>query len=296
MAKNWTEEDEEFIRENYLNQTYADLAKHFDVSQKAMESKIRRMGLRKQDVQQDVEMPGEVPATGEPASPPDEGPSRSTPRREGPTPIETLGSLPRTVEVEEETEEEREERLEAVREAADSERERREAAREEDDEIQRALKLLESGLDKLHDGKFGKAAADFEAIVQEPPSDTRIVDRARQYLAVTHELGSSDGFEPESADEHYLAGVMALNAGELSAALDAFETALDKAPGDDRVLYCQAAAHAKRGDPDAALEALRKAIDINESNRIYARNDSDFDALRVHEDFRKLVARREAEA
>ena len=43
MAKNWTTEEEEHIRENYLTQTYGELAEHFSVTTKAMESKIRRL-------------------------------------------------------------------------------------------------------------------------------------------------------------------------------------------------------------------------------------------------------------
>ena len=45
MANMWNEEHEEFIRENFRHKTYSELAEHFGVSQKAMESKIRRMGL-----------------------------------------------------------------------------------------------------------------------------------------------------------------------------------------------------------------------------------------------------------
>lgn len=288
MAKSWTEEDEEFIRQNYLTRTYADLAEEFEVSPKAMESKIRRMGLKKQDIE-DAEAPGGPPTRpakdveGEDVAP------------AGLQPIAAAGPLTRRrVEFEEETEEEREERMEAVREAAEVEKERRESERQADDSA-KALKRLEAGLKKLHDGSYAKAVEEFERIVQEPPTDVRLVDRAKQYIDVCNERRRTQTFKPGNADEFYLQGVMLLNRGEFADALERFDKALDKAPGDDRVLYCQACAHARRGDAKAALKALDKAIQINDANRIFARNDSDFDPLRVHDGFRGLVATPEQE-
>ena len=65
---------------------------------------------------------------------------------------------------------------------------------------------------------------------------------------------------------------------------------LKMAPGDDRILYCEAAALSQAGDIESAIEKLAEAIDINDANRIYAVNDPDFVALRVHADFRGLVS------
>ena len=102
--------------------------------------------------------------------------------------------------------------------------------------------------------------------------------------------GRSEDFSPESADDYYLYGVLLLNDGRPQDALEAFAEALSQAPGDDRTLYCQAAAMAQSGDIETAIETLREAVDINDSNRIYAVNDPDFVPLRVHDDFRDLVA------
>ena len=71
MAKIWTSEHEEFIREHYRHKTYAELADHFGVTQKAMESKIRRMGLKKQDYKEADVVPTILPLQpAEPESPP----------------------------------------------------------------------------------------------------------------------------------------------------------------------------------------------------------------------------------
>ena len=81
MAKNWTEEDEQFIRDSFLTMTYSDLADRFDVSTKAMESKIRRMGLKKQEfLAEAVQATDPTPAP--PVSPvPAEEPVPMTPTR-----------------------------------------------------------------------------------------------------------------------------------------------------------------------------------------------------------------------
>jgi tetratricopeptide (TPR) repeat protein len=107
--------------------------------------------------------------------------------------------------------------------------------------------------------------------------------------------GRSAEFNPESADDFYLLGVLLLNDGNPDQALDALGKALDRAPGDDRVIYCQAAALAQSGEIENAISTLRVAVDTNDSNRIYATNDPDFVSLRVHEDFRDLVTAPDAE-
>ena len=286
MAKIWTEENEQYIRDNYRHKTYAELAEHFGVTQKAMESKIRRMGLKKQDYK-DLEpiVPVLPPQPLEP----------SAPVESGPTPIRSTALLPRRIEEPSETPEERAARLEAERQGAERERERREALRE-DKSVAAAVKRFEQGLKSFHDGKQAKALEAFQKIVDAAPPDPQLVARAKQYVRGIEERGRSTDFAPKSADDFYLQGVLKLNDGEPGAALEAFTVALAKAPGDDRILYCQAAAHAQHGDFDAALEALREAIEANPANRIYAQNDPDFVPLRVHEDFRTVIANPEAEA
>lgn len=281
MAKIWTEDNEEFIRETFRHKTYADLAEHFGVTQKAMESKIRRMGLKKQDYR-DVD-PG--PALLPPLQPE----PRRAPVETGPTPIKTARLLPRRVEERVETALERKSRLKAELEAAGVERTRREQDRDRD-AAAKALKLFETGLAKYHDGALGKALEAFRKIIEASPPDPVLAPRARQYAQVLRRRGRSATFAPQNADDFYLMAVVALNDGNPTAALESLAEALSQAPGDDRILYCQAAALSQRGDIDAALDALRAAVDINDANRIFAVNDPDFVPLRVHEDFRLVVS------
>jgi len=286
MAKIWTEENELHIREHFRHKTYAELADHFGVTQKAMESKIRRMGLKKQDYKESDPMPAVLPSMQEAVE--------EAPVETGPTPIKSASLLPRKEAAPLETPEARETRLEEELKAATVERQRREADREDTD-VAKALKKFELGVKRWHDGSLGKALEYFQTVVESNPRDATLVGRARQYVAAIERRGRSADFNPETADDFYLHGVVLLNDGDPAEALDSFARALDMAPGDDRILYCQAAAWAQSGDIENSIAALREAIETNDSNRIYAVNDPDFVPLRVHEDFRDLVTANAAE-
>ncbi|NIR82136.1 MAG: hypothetical protein GWN53_02450 [Gammaproteobacteria bacterium] len=284
MAKIWSEENELYIREHFRHKTYAELADHFGVTQKAMESKIRRMGLKKQDYKESDPMPAVLPPMPEVIE--------EAPVETGPTPIKSAQLLPRKQAEPAETSEEREARLGAELEAAERERERREASREGD--AAKIIRKFEQGVKRWHEGALGKALEYFKDVVDSRPADRTLAGRAQQYLRAIERKGRSQDFSPETADDFYLRGVVMLNDGYPEDALDSFEQALRMAPGDDRILYCEAAALSQAGDIEMAIEKLAEAIDINDANRIYAVNDPDFVALRVHADFRGLVSADEA--
>ncbi len=281
MAKNWTEAEEEHIRQNFLTHTYGDLAEHFGVTTKAMESKIRRMGLKKQALLADAADPVELPPVVQYKEP-------AVPKDPGPSPIESIHKLERHIEVYEETAAERRARLKQTREAAETEKARREDSRSEKPTAA-ALKKFEAGLKKLLAGKRAAAAKDFQAILDDPPNDVGLVLRTQQYLAATE---TSDVPEPslKTAEDMYSHGVVLMNDGDYAAAIEIFEQAAAKAPKNERISYVRAVVLALSGEDDAALEMLSAAIDANDVNRIYARNDPDFSSLSANPDFRELTA------
>ena len=280
MAKNWTEEDEQFIRDSFLTMTYSDLADRFEVSTKAMESKIRRMGLKKQEF---------LAEAVEAVDPTPEPPAGPAPAEEPvPTPLESIQAMPRRTETAVETAEERKARLAAGRQAAADEKERREAARS-DARVVKAVKRLEAGMKSLLQGQYAKAAKEFEAILKAPPPDMGLTARAKQYLETCKAHLGRKAPAPKTTEDLYLHGVMQMNEGDLAGALEAFNAAAKKAPGDDRFAYGQAAVHAQGGEVEAAIDALERAVEINAANRVFAKNDSDFIPLRVLKEFQDIV-------
>ena len=46
-TKKWTEEEEDFLRNNYIDLSNADLAEKFDITKNAVQKKLARMGLKR---------------------------------------------------------------------------------------------------------------------------------------------------------------------------------------------------------------------------------------------------------
>ena len=270
MAKNWTTEEEEHIRENYLTQTYGELAEHFSVTTKAMESKIRRLGLKKQAIL------AEAISSPEPA-PVVQYKKPTVPEKPTAEPIESIHKLDRRIEVYEETQEERTDRLEKTRAAAETEKARREESRRQEP-VAKALKTFEAGVKKLLDGNNSEAAKDFQALLDDPPTDLGLVLRARQYLSAAI---STKTMEPNltTAEDMYNHGVVLLNDGDIEGALKILGVAAKQAPKDDRIMYVRALALGISGDEEAATEQLQAAIKANETNRVYAHNDPRFQEM-----------------
>lgn len=280
MAKNWTTEEEEHIRENYLTQTYGELAEHFSVTTKAMESKIRRLGLKKQAIL------AEAISSPEPA-PVVQYKKPTVPEEPTAEPIESIHKLDRRIEVYEETQEERTDRLEKTRAAAETEKARREESRRQAP-VAKALKIFEAGVKKLLDGKNSEAAKDFQALLDDPPTDLGLVLRARQYLSAAI---STKTMEPNltTAEDMYNHGVVLLNDGDIEGALKILGAAAKQAPTDDRIMYVRALALGISGDEEAATEQLQAAIKANETNRVYAHNDPDFAPLHGNPRFQEMM-------
>ncbi|MED5559687.1 MAG: hypothetical protein VYE24_04615 [Acidobacteriota bacterium] len=280
MAKNWTTEEEEHIRENYLTQTYGELAEHFSVTTKAMESKIRRLGLKKQAILAEA-ISSPEPAPGVQYKKP------TVPEEPTAEPIESIHKLDRRSEVYEETQEERTDRLEKTRAAAETEKARREESRRQEP-VAKALKTFEAGVKKLLDGKNSEAAKDFQALLDDPPTDLGLVLRARQYLSAAI---STKTMEPNltTAEDMYNHGVVLLNDGDIEGALKILGAAAKQAPTDDRIMYVRALALGISGDEEAATEQLQAAIKANETNRVYAHNDPDFAPLHGNPRFQEMM-------
>ena len=280
MAKNWTAEEEKHIREHFLTQTYGELAEHYGVTTKAMESKIRRMGLKKQAILADAISPPEPAPVVQYKKP-------TVPKEPTAEPIESIHKLERRIEVYEETKEERTDRLEKTRAAAETEKARREESRSEAS-VAQALKIFEAGVKKLLDGKNSEAAKDFQALLDDPPTDLGLVLRARQYLSAAISAKST-GPALKTAEEMYNHSVVLFNDGDIEGALKILEVAAKQAPKDDRIMYVRALALEVSGDEAGATEQLQAAIKINEANRVYAHNDPDFAPLHGNPRFQEMM-------
>jgi tetratricopeptide (TPR) repeat protein len=79
------------------------------------------------------------------------------------------------------------------------------------------------------------------------------------------------------------------NRGNYDGAISYFQQSLERHGNADYVFYSLAASQALRNDVSQAIGNLRKAIELNEENRIYAKNDHDFTPLHQEREFIELV-------
>jgi tetratricopeptide (TPR) repeat protein len=121
------------------------------------------------------------------------------------------------------------------------------------------------------------------------PEETEILARARSYITICQrEEKTSPRHEP-TADQLYAMGVMEHNKAHYDEAISYYRQSMKSHPGGDYIYYSIAASFAKKGDFAESMGNLKKAIELNEDSRIYARNDDDFAAFLTHEEFAELV-------
>jgi tetratricopeptide (TPR) repeat protein len=152
-----------------------------------------------------------------------------------------------------------------------------------------ALSILEKAIKLIYQKDFRKARLELESLVSDYASEPEITARARSYL---HICQREEGTRPKSAassDELYSVGVLEHNRGNYDAAIGYFRQCLERRSDADFVLYSLAASLALKGDAEAAIQNLKRAIELNEENRVYAKNDSDFTSLHSRQDYLMLL-------
>jgi tetratricopeptide (TPR) repeat protein len=83
---------------------------------------------------------------------------------------------------------------------------------------------------------------------------------------------------------------MALNAGNLQAALAYLRQALGDNPDHDHGHYMMSVALLEAGDREGALTHLQNALRLNPENAALARQDPDLEGLRLAPEFESLVS------
>ena len=146
-----------------------------------------------------------------------------------------------------------------------------------------ALENLEAGIALFYEDRVAEARARFEDVVA-AGGETRFVIRAKDYLAACDRAETPAEGSPDDA---FLEAVMARNDGDLERTLELCEG--DGRDQDDRFVYLAACVQALRGDPDAALDLLAKAVELDTKNRVRAYHDGDFSSLDEDERFVELV-------
>jgi tetratricopeptide (TPR) repeat protein len=152
-----------------------------------------------------------------------------------------------------------------------------------------ALALLEKGIELIFKKETKKARNELKTLVETYPGELDILARARSYIQICEREEAAQKKQSIPADQLYALGVMEHNKANYDMAVSYFLQALEKHPDADYIYYSVAASQALKGDLIGSIENLRKAVELNEDSRVYAKNDADFSALQTKKEFAELI-------
>jgi tetratricopeptide (TPR) repeat protein len=128
-----------------------------------------------------------------------------------------------------------------------------------------------------------------KSLLEGYPAEQEILVRARTYLQICDREAAAHKRPVIAHDQLYALGVIEHNRGNYDRAIQYFRQHLEKNPNSDHIHYSLAASFAVMGDTAEAVRHLQKAVELNEENRIFAKNDSDFSSLHGQKEFSDLV-------
>ena len=158
-----------------------------------------------------------------------------------------------------------------------------------DDAYRHAVNEFGNAVQLLHQGRYEEAKTKLAALENNDFDEPVLAERARTFRRICDSklAGSADG--PRSAEDRYLAGVVALNDGRLDEAITLLDQALRENPASAKFFYARASAHALQGNTEAAVGDLRQCIAIDPQTRFQAVNDSDFERVREEPSFIDII-------
>lgn len=152
---------------------------------------------------------------------------------------------------------------------------------------QKALHEYQNAMQWMQEGKYEKARAAFEKLVQDSPAEIR--ERVRIHLAACERHGRREELAFGSSEEQFDYAISLLNTGLYEEARNQFEGILAADHKADYALYGLAILESMTGRAEPCLEHLARAIELNPRNRIQARSDSDFQDMADDPRFTELL-------
>lgn len=152
-----------------------------------------------------------------------------------------------------------------------------------------ALAAFERAHKEFARGRFSEARLLFQNLIQKHVGVSEVTARARTYLAVAESRLQTSKPSLRDAEDLYDRGVIELNRGSYVDAQEMFERALKGNPEAAHIHYGLAAAQARLGSSEAALQSLEHAFELQPFLRSRAQHDPDLAVLRSAPDFERLI-------
>jgi tetratricopeptide (TPR) repeat protein len=151
-----------------------------------------------------------------------------------------------------------------------------------------AVATYERGIAALQRRDYQSAAEFFRELMARFPEERELQERAQVYLRVCErELAAAA--TPRTNEEKLVAATVAFNGGDYTRTLTLLDEVLREDPKNDLAEYMAAIVYCAKGNLDAAIGRLLRAIELNPENRNLARQDGDLEALHDLEAFRQML-------
>jgi tetratricopeptide (TPR) repeat protein len=161
--------------------------------------------------------------------------------------------------------------------------------RSKKDEYQKALTAFGLAVKEFQKGEFEKAAASFKDFIEKFPADREVVDRAKAYLAIAQKKPKKDSVSLKGFEDHYRTAAARINQKDYADAVKLLEKALEYKEKEGLVNYLLADVRSLMGQPDEALEMLKKAVQKDKNFAVLAQNEPDFEALWEDKKFKLIT-------
>lgn len=159
--------------------------------------------------------------------------------------------------------------------------------RDIDAQFTAAVKNYEAAVRYIQKQNYEKAKEILDRLVTSAPAE--VADRVRVHLRLCEQKLHPPVKPLKSVEDLYVAGISELNGRRLERSLEYLTRAEKAEPKREEIHYALAAAYALQGNSEAALEHLKKSIDLRPQNRFQARQDEDFHVLSPDHRFQSLV-------
>ena len=152
-------------------------------------------------------------------------------------------------------------------------------------------RLYEHALELLHQNSYKKARNQFVRLLEKFPADIEITSRAKAFIRVCDRHLDREQKQPAlTSEDIFNQAVIHHNANRYEEALTTLSQAMKLTrKRNDHIHYAMAAAEICMGNTDQGLKYLKKAIEMNEENRFFARNDPDFEPVTKNAAFQELL-------
>jgi tetratricopeptide (TPR) repeat protein len=161
--------------------------------------------------------------------------------------------------------------------------------RSKKDEYQKALGAFGQAVKEFHKGDFEKAIDLLGSFIEKYPGEREVVDRARAYLAIARKRPKKETVSMKGFEDYCHYGVIRTNQGDYDGAVKLLQKALEYKEKEGLVYYLLSDVHSLMGQPEPALEYLKKAIQKDKMFSTLAQNEPDFERLWDDKKFRLLT-------